>query len=125
MASIAIDVIKAIAPFWLSEAWKARQLGRGFVSFASCGLARPSVGLPGREARGVGGGREVVNERRRAVKEKLTDVEAQLKAVAGRAVAAQTHRAQQGQARGATVAAPNHYLFYRLASGCDWVLGAR
>jgi hypothetical protein len=42
-----------------------------------------------------------------------------------RAVAAQAHRARQAQARGATVASPNHYLFYRLASGCDWVLGAR
>ena len=31
-ASIAVDVLKALAPFWLSQAWKAVHVGRGIAA---------------------------------------------------------------------------------------------
>ena len=115
MASIAIDVFKAMAPFWLSQAWKTRQLGRGVVALAVllCCLAASmgsALGFLAEMHATMVGGREAVNERHHAVKEKLADLQAELKRVAGAraetvveaAIAALRHDARWVSSRGCT-----------------------
>jgi hypothetical protein len=88
MASIAIDVFKAVAPFWLCEACKARKFGRGLLSIlvlvccfaVSMGSA---LGFLAEMHAALVGGREAANERHRAVKESRADLQAQLQRVAG------------------------------------------
>ena len=83
-ASIAIDVLKALTPFWLSEAWKAVHVGRGIAAlvvlvFCVAVSLASALGFLAETHTASVGGREAVNERHLAGKARLEDLQAQLR----------------------------------------------
>src|SRR5262245_31507283 len=82
-ASLGSDVHKALAPVWLSEAWKAAQVGRGIASlvvlvFCVAVSLASALGFLAETHGAAVGGREAVNERHRAAQARLDDQRKQL-----------------------------------------------
>jgi hypothetical protein len=109
MARIAIDVFKAIAPFWLSQACKRRQVGRGFVPGSV--LRGAALEFLAEVHAAVFGGREAVNEEHRAVNENV-----ERRRSAGPAEA--RGRARAVSVIEAAMAALRHDARWALSRGC-------
>src|SRR3977135_547987 len=79
-ASIAIDVLKALAPFWLSEAWKRVHVGRGraalivLVFCVAVSLAS-ALGFLAETHTASVGGRQAVNDRHAAASARHNDLQ--------------------------------------------------
>jgi hypothetical protein len=114
-ASIAIDVLKALAPFWLSEAWRAGRLGRGIAALVvlvlCVGVSMASaLGFLAETRAASVGGREAVTERYLSAKGHLEDLQTQLAPLAKAraagvveaAIAAGRHDARWASSKGCT-----------------------
>jgi hypothetical protein len=114
-ASIAIDALKALAPFWLSEAWKRGHIGRGVaagVVLVLCvGISTASaLGFLAETQAASVGGREAVTERYLSAKAYLEDLQTQLAPLAKAraagvveaAIAAGQHDARWASSKGCT-----------------------
>jgi hypothetical protein len=114
-ASIAIDVLKALAPFWLNEAWKAVHIGRGLAAlivlvFCVAVSLASALGFLAEMHAGSVGRRQVVNDRHAVSKAHVEDLKGQLaRLVSARpvgvieaAIAAGRHDARWTSSKGCT-----------------------
>jgi hypothetical protein len=122
-ASVAIDVLKALAPFWLSEAWKAAHIGRGVAALVvlvlclSISLASAVGFLAETHAASVGS-REAVNEHYQDARAHLQDLQLQLTQVA---------KARAASIVEAAITAGQHDVRWARSAGCttDTILSSR
>lgn len=76
-------MLKALAPFWLSEAWKAVHVGRGIAAlvvlvFCVAVSLASALGFLAETHTTSVGGRQAVNDRHLAAKARLEDLQTQL-----------------------------------------------
>jgi hypothetical protein len=83
VVSVAIDIMKALAPFWLSEAWKAVHIGRGAAAlvllvFCVAVSLASAIGFLAETQTVSVARRQIVNDRYAAGKDHLEDLRRQL-----------------------------------------------
>jgi hypothetical protein len=113
-ASIAIDVLKALAPFWLSEAWKGVHVGRGIAAlvvlvFCVAVSTASALGFLAETHTASVGGRQAVNDRHLAAGARLEDLQTQL---------AQVAKAHAVAVVEAAIAAGRHDVRWISSKGC-------
>jgi hypothetical protein len=113
-ASVAIDVLKALAPFWLSEAWKAAHVGRGVVALVVLVLClaislASAVGFLAETHTASVGNRQGINENYVAAQARLKDLQFQL---------TQVPKARAVSIVEAAIAVGRHDLRWATSRGC-------
>jgi hypothetical protein len=113
-ASVAIDILKALAPFWLCEAWRGAQIGRALVALIVLVLCitislASAVGFLAETYSASVGKRDALNERYEAAKARLDDLKARL---------TQVSKARAVGLVEAAIAAGHHDRRWASSDGC-------